>query len=526
MSDDLVNDDIQDTVPEESPKNNVELKATFTDMMDIVSNDVDEKLDFIQITGRTEEELYRLRRKITSAIDKAQNERLKIVQSGKDHDFKSIDNGAGGAVYLTIEELKDIQAITACLRTVRQGFGEKVFEEESVWSNKPKHGDVVLSNGKVVADNIKDPVQKLRAKFNITGEIDHRLWHSGIVIRIETPGLMPQLRLESKLLMDKVLDAADTSGISVAAATASMNIPVVDFALSQVVKSTSGSTRVEDLKNVILLTDLELLAGAAANSLYPDGYNIRRRCLSEPNGCGHEYTAKLNIRRMVVARTEKLSQGQLNLISAKKVVDIKTIREYQESMRPDVTRYVDIGSNVRVWLQVPTISEYERISIGWMERLKADAIELMTSNATEQEREAYLIRAQTMAVLMQYGHWIRGFVEVDPENPGMEPTVICARIQIDENQPLEEVLKRDKRIDSLLEDFSADEDITEKILEGVDKFIHQMTIANYVITKEKCPECGAPHPDNEKSAHPDVISINPVELFFTLLRRRILEASK
>lgn len=427
-----------------------------------------------------------------------------------------------GPLYLTEAELTVLGTLGVYDRTLRQGAGEGIFESGDHWTNMPRCGETPIVPGKVDHTTSKDPITQIRGKLGLSTKINVPLWASGLHLQIEGPGLLDQLRLDVTMLLDKVESSRATNGFALSAPSVYLNRHVVDFILSHVKSSTSNSIDINVLKRTILLTDLEPLALFGAASIYPDGYNLERPCLKEFGGCGHVVSRKVNLRRMLFVRQSRLSESQMNyMVKRSGHVDPAMLREYQESARPDVSRYIplDDASGLMLKLKVPTLAEYERVATAWMERMESRARSLLTSNASEQDREAYLAKANSMALIMLFGHWIEAIVERTGELDS-EPKVLLSRPHPD-TPASSETVSMDEKMDGLLEDLSGDLTLVEKIGVGIEKFINDMTLSTVAIPKTICPECKKPLTGDDNSTHPHLVSINPIELFFTLLRHRI-----
>jgi hypothetical protein len=304
-----------------------------------------------------------------------------------------------------------------------------------------------------------------------------------------------------------------------------LNKAVADFILGFVTKSTIGTTHVEELKKVILLTDLEPLTLAAAATIFPDGYNLDRPCLTTHGGCGETLTRKVNLRRMLFVRRSRIDENQFALMAKRSArVDVKTVKAYQESIRPEVSRYIDISPTLKVKMRVPTLADYERQATAWMDEMDNRARVLMTSYANEADRQTYMLRANNIAMVMAYSHWIEAVVKVDENAENGLVTELTRVLQGDEANDLELQYKADQDLDRLLESFADDGELTAKIADGIEKFINLMTLATVAVPKSSCPSCGVPLTGDSLSKHPHLVSINPIEVFFTLIHHKIKQA--
>jgi hypothetical protein len=481
------------------------------------------KLGSLALSNFEANELEVIRRGVYGRVFAAQKSRYAIVKSGQRHPFTGIDMDQK-TVFLTPEELDAINNVTSYTKSLRVGFGFKIFEEDT-WNNLPTNGDQKIA---ITANNpakSNDPVMRIRGQLGLATEGNAVLWHSGMHLTLEGPPVLSQLRLETQLLDEKIEMARDSNGLVYSASSVYLNKAVADFILGFVTKSTIGTTNVEELKKVILLTDLEPLTLAAAATIFPDGYNLDRPCLTTHGGCGETLTRKVNLRRMLFVRRSRIDENQFALMAKRSArVDIKTVKAYQESIRPEVSRYIDISPTLKVKMRVPTLADYERQATAWMDEMDNRARVLMTSYANEADRQTYLLRANNIAMVMAYSHWIEAVVKVDENAENGLVTELTRVLQGDEANDLELQYKADQDLDRLLESFADDGELTAKIAEAIEKFINAMTLATVAVPKSACPSCGVPLTGDSLSKHPHLVSINPIEVFFTLIHHKIKRA--
>lgn len=494
-----------------------------TEELPVFEDEIIKTLGSIALSNFEANELEVIRRGIYGRIFAAQKKRHAIVKTGQRHPFTGVDMDQN-TVYMTREELDAVNNVTSYSKSLRVGFGFKIFEEDT-WNNLPSNGDNKIA---ITANNpakSNDPVMRIRGKLGLATEGNAVLWHSGLHLTLEGPPVLDQLRLETKLLDEKIAMARDSNGLVYSASSVYLNKAVADFILSYVTKSTIGTTHVEELKKVILLTDLEPLTLAAAATIFPDGYNLDRPCLTTYGGCGETLTRKVNLRRMLFVRRSRIDEHQFALMAKRSArVDIKTVKNYQESIRPEVSRYIDIGEGLKVKMRVPTLADYERQATAWMDTMDNRARVLMTSYANEADRQTFMLRANNIAMVMTYSHWIEAVVEEHADSPDGLKTVMTRVLQGDEAEDLELQYQADQDLDRLLESFADDGDLTAKIADGIEKFINQMTLATVAVPKSTCPSCGVPLTGDNLSKHPHLVSINPIEVFFTLIHHKVKQA--
>lgn len=489
----------------------------------VFDDNIIKTLGSIALSNFEAEELEVIRRGIYGRVFAQQQRRGEMVKSGVQHPFIKVDMGDQQTVLLTQDELHSINNVTSYTKSLRVGFGYKIFESDE-WTNLPSNGDLKIAITGNDPAKSNDPIVRIRGKLGLSTEGNAVLWHTGMHMTLESPGVLEQLRLETKLADEKIESARNSNGLVYSASSVYLNMAVADFILGCVTKTTIGTVNPEELKKVILVTDLEPMTQAAAAVIYPDGYNLDRPCLTDFGGCGETLTRKVNLRRMLFVRRSRISDDQFALMAKRAGrVDVRTVRGYQDSLRPEISRYIDIGEGLKVKMRVPTLAQYERQATTWMDELDRRGREVMVSYASEGDRQTFMLRANNIAMVMAYSSWIEAVVEEDPEAPNGLKTVL-SRILPEDEDDLEKQYQADVDLDKLLESFADDGELTAKIANGIEKFINEMTLATCAIPKSACPSCGQPLTGDSLSKHPHLVSINPIEVFFTLIHHRIQQA--
>lgn len=498
-------------------------RLNITETLPVLEDEVIKNLGSLALSNFEAAELEIIRRGIYGRVFAAQVTRRGIVKSGAKHPFVPVDVD-NKTVFLTGEELDAVNNVSSYTASLRVGFGFKLFEEDE-WNNLPTCGEQRIAISQANAASSTDPIQRIRGKLGLATEANIPMWHSGLHFTIQGPGVLEQLRLETKLLDEKITMARDSSGLVYSASSVYLNTAVANFILGCVTKTNVGITNPEELKKLLLITDLEPLALGAASTIFPEGYNLDRPCLTTFGGCGRVETRKVNLRRMVFVRRSRINDSQFSLMAKRfSRVDVQTVQAYQQSIRPEVSRSVDIGNGFKLILRVPTFADYERQATAWMDQMDNRARVVMASYANETDRQTYLMRANNIAMVMAHSSWIEAVSEVGPTPESDDIIILSRNLTGDQAGDLEAQYVADEKLDQLLESFADDGELTQKISEGIEIFINAMTLATVAVPKSKCPGCGLPLTGDSLSKHPHLVSVNPFEVFFTLIHHKIKQA--
>lgn len=480
------------------------------------------KLDPLYLPNVTPDELAVIRRSFYTMLNEHQRSRHETARQGLDHDFVPQELADGKVIYMTEGERDTFVQIQLTDNLLRKGAGNGLLDdEEDQWTNLPERNKRMIGIRQLNYETSTDPVMRIRGKLGMATESPVPLWNSGMHMTIEGQGALDSLQLQTRMIIEKTESGRETSGYVFSASSIYQNRLLIDFILEHVVNTTAGKLPPQELSKLVKLTDLEPMVLGAAAVNYPDGYPLERPCLTNHGGCGHVVKRTVNLHRMLFVRNSRISNSQFDLMDKKAgPVDVKTIRDYQDSVRPEVSQYIEVEAGIYLKLRNPSIYDAVRISGAWMSRMDSRAKQLIPSNANEQQRELYLVRATSIAMVMSLGHWVEALVE--REENGVDYKTVITRVYEGKDPDLQS--KSDLEMDKFLEDISGDSEMADKITEGIEKFINEMSLTSVCVTKVVCPNCNHPVTGDNKSDHPHLVQVNPIELFFTLLHLKVQRA--
>jgi len=475
------------------------------------------------ITNMNLAEVEKLDQILRLRIFASQRERYSKINQGLPRDqFIQLDLDGVGKLYITEPEQQAMNQVAQYLRQVSFSHIGDIIEEGETATNRPLVDDIPIMMGLVQPAKNGNGMMAVRDALGLSQRVAFPMWGSGIHVRMIAPGALAQLGLDTQLGQEKVREAMESAGYSLAAPAVFLNRELADFAIKHFLNTTAGTVDPKTLKSIITLLDFDQMITSMAFSLFPKGFPVTRYCTNSALNCDGEITDLLNINRMVIVLDSRLDEHQKRFMSKRSGQhDIKTILNYQAKMRPEVSRYIDLGNGVRLKLRVPTLAQYESTSTAWLDNMTAESKQLISSNAREEDRQNYLLRAQQISTVMAYACWVEAVVRQSDELEA-EPEVIQTRL-LPEGATPDQQFEADKEIDDFLRDFASDPDLTKKFTDALEKFIAAMTLTTVCIPKVHCPKCGQPIDKDEgiKLGHPALVTINPSEFFFTLLRHSI-----
>lgn len=334
-----------------------------------------------------------------------------------------------------------------------------------------------------------------RAAGRLGTTISVPLVHTGIWVSVKAPTEDTLLQVEHAIERNKVSLGASTVGGVFSASSVFMLRPVINMVLDHIYESTFHSLDNTDLRNNVLITDVPFLIGATAAVIYPNGYNLSRPCVSDPAKCHHVDTGKVNLGRMLMFDRNKISTAQKNhLRDVNATHTVESLKKYQlDHIAPQHTAF-DLNEDIKIHLSVPTIGDHIRFGVSWVESIVSMIDATFKREVDEDTRSSYIDRHGVTTRMRRYGPWVSKIVLNDT-------TVIDDR----------------NAIESVLSEWSGDDELYKAFCKNVENFITGATIAAVGIPTHDCPLCKqSPNESITLTSLPGLIEVEPLETFFTL----------
>jgi len=412
--------------------------------------------------------------------------------------------------------IKDNQETKYWAATLTAGSGKNTIEEAFVDSQKErKFTQRVEHNGTEIHSGpakFKMPNNAIlsgdRAVLRATrfmgggGGFDTRLWHSGFVVSIDPPTDMELLELYRILNRDKITLGRFTHG-SVFSNTSVYTVKrMVEFAIAHIGSSTVRAEEgTPDFLDLIVDADYMALIWGLICTIYVNGFEFRRACIASPKTCKHTSMHHLNPTELQLTDSDMLTPAMKQQMSLRKSksITVENVKKYQEDIRTKksatvVLTYGQSGDSVKVTLTRPNLAGYIDKGTRWIDDIVESIDGSLAVPNGDDERNKWIDEAASATNLRQYSHYV-------------------SSITFEEGSVVEDI----DAIYELLGIFSADEDMSNDLLEGVKKFINDTTVSFIGIPNHECPACGKPQGLPDKH----VLPLDLVEKFFSILGTRV-----
>lgn len=449
------------------------------------------------------------------------------VKEGKETPLNFLMNGSPEDAYDRLGTLNqgdivgDEKHVKEYLSSVNDGwfvggvstpFLNPFYRSDSNWVNKVPYDNTYLGigipgigKGKAAAK----AVLRARAAAGLGTIRRVPLWASGIWLDIQAPSDGELYQLERQIARDKVDLGRAVAGINFSASSVRMTSALVNLALNNVVWSNvEGDTDITALKSMIKVIDVPQLIWGMIAAIYPDGYDVVRPCVHDPESCSELTKVRANIDRLSYTDRRMLSDEQLMFMHRKKLRrSVEDLERYWANHKIPLTRDIDVlggKDDVMFRVSIPTIAEFEDAGNAWIDGIVNTIDRAFTQDVGTGERNAMIEKNAKLQELRRYGHWVTGVVY---NSDGEEDEVVTDR----------------STIDTILDGYSSDLDIRDRVIKSVHNFIRDTTISAIGIPVYDCPACGGVCADeNLNPSRPGLIQLEIQQIFFTLISGKLL----
>lgn len=392
-------------------------------------------------------------------------------------------------------------------------FTRSLARPDSKWAQRAPYGAATLGPMRSVPDaKSGGPGMKLSGDSAV-GRIAYHLgfgssttiplWHSGFWVTLRSPTLEARLELQRRLDFAKVDLGRATGGLAFSNVSVYVKSYLADFALAHLVTTNVRYTNIQDLKDLILSTDIPALIWGMLTTQYPSGYAYHQPCVNDPSKCQHVVREIIDLNKIFFVDTASLTESQLRHMADRKRYEPADLKTYQDQHRYTRLGVFDVtgpSGSIKVELKVPSITEYISAGVAWVDGIINDMERGFQSDLQGNRRKEYILERSRVTNLCEYSHWVNKIVL-----PGGE--------EIDDVETIRKTLAT----------ISGEPAFSTVFFEKVKEYIEETTIALVALPKFDCPVCGA-SPTVEEKHHPYLNPIDVETLFFTLGAQRIVKA--
>lgn len=324
--------------------------------------------------------------------------------------------------------------------------------------------------------------------------------HSGIWVTIKPPTERDLIDFYNTLFREKIILGRATSGLTLSNFSVYINDKLVDFIIKHIYSVNYSDIPKNELKNYILIHDLPILAWGFACTIYPNGFDYQRACVTDIEQCSYIAKAVINMTKLLWIDNSSLSNAQKVILEEFRPnkLTLDSYRKYIAEHTRVTGSIFTTKSDIKIKLKIPTINEYVTDGLSWVNKINSAIEYVIIENKDEEETKTELLNQYVKSsILRQYSHFI-DYIEVE-----------------------DNIIQDRDTINQILETLSSDDDIRTDILNKVFEFKSNTTLAIIGIPEYKCPNCGTVQKEEINSKLTNVIPLDVMNLFFTLITLRI-----
>lgn len=381
-----------------------------------------------------------------------------------------------------------------------------VSDPESHWSNGvdvkgnklsagyPKVKEV--HNAELVGDRALFVVSQ---QLGLGGAFTVPLYHSGIWVTLRPPVISEIIELFRLIDSDKIELGRSTHGLLFSNATVVITQRLIEFIIAHVHKTNVELPESkEQLYDLIKIQDIMSLIWGLACTMYPRGFQYQRPCLAGIDKCTFIARDKLNLNKLQMVDTKKLSDEQKLHMAARKPHSktVEDVKRYQDTLVPIAGKRVPVttstGAELHINIASPSIGDYITSGNEWISSI----IDMIESSITDvepevEEKNKFINQHANLNMLRLYGHWIES-------------------IEIGDN-----IIKDRDTVIKTLEMLGSDNQVRDTILDEINTYIAESTFVVIGVPSFECPQCGTKQSLVEEDDGSLLSTILPIDIINT-----------
>jgi hypothetical protein len=275
---------------------------------------------------------------------------------------------------------------------------------------------------------------------------------------------------------------------------------VFDLLRKKITATSLNIKNVHDVIDYISIYDIPVILLALTNMFYPKGFEYNTMCVNSTKqnedgnpSCTNRFEGKLSGEKMLFWDKTKFTDEQLSQLALNKsgTVNLDVVEKYRESI--DQSGVIELNPTTKIVLRHPTVKEHIEYGNKWLlllEKRLQTALKTSKDNKNEDVIRG-LIMQPTIA--NEYLHFIK------------EVTINGSSVK--DVNPLMEILEM----------ISADKNLYETFLRGINKYINDSVNVVVGIPNFVCDQCGSLQGDEKEV----IIPLNLNSVFLTIFEKYI-----
>lgn len=349
-------------------------------------------------------------------------------------------------------------------------------------------------------------VIRMMSHLGLGGLFQVPLWHTGIWVTLKPPTESEIVELNRIMAADKIQYGRFTYGLAFANMSSFTVARLVDFVIDHIYDTTAKTDElpINELKKIVPPQDYPSLLWGLVCTMYPNGFQYRRACSSDPEKCNHVLEETLNVSKLQWTNVNALTDWQKTHMAGRqpKSKDKASILRYKEELKRLQNTTFSIGeensNSVTFVVGTPSIADYIEAGQRWIGEITEIVERALGVENKDEERNKFIRRHSQASAMRNLMHWIRS-IEMGSNT-------------IDDRETIE----------STLNVLSGDDDIRKKYNEAIIDYINKSTISIIGIPVYDCPGCKTTQETKLTSEDfKNIIPLDVMQLFFALLYQKL-----
>ena len=340
-------------------------------------------------------------------------------------------------------------------------------------------------------------VLRVNALMNKGAIISVPLWHSGFWITLKVPGEVELLDAYQQIMENEITLGRVTNGLAFANHSVIDAGVIVDLAMRNLYEtSVKGVETVAQLRSMIKVPDLHMLAWGLACVIHPKGFQFERSLLDPAGKVVNVVRENLNVGASLWVDRGSLNDWQISHMAKRGAssMSVDQVKLYGDHFVRGAAKSVMLNEKLGITQRVPSIDEYLLAGQLWVDEMTAAVNAAFTQETDAKKRNKLILDRARATSMRQYIHWVESFDVESLGKKAIEPNTIKM----------------------FCDNLSSDDETRAAYYKVMKEYINDSTVAIIAVPQV--------HPDEAVQTLPrfeNIIPLDPVSVFFTLLYQKI-----
>lgn len=387
-----------------------------------------------------------------------------------------------------------------------------IFDDGGQWHNIITHPETRTYRSSLVkpGKNIEklDPTIAMAELSGTGGRAAVDLFGSGFTIRLRGMNDRTRSMIFQKIRGIQIDSLVETYGLLPNGHNSQAIRVIMESLVGHVLGANfqnTGST--DEFFNSILVTDIDALIATWLAASYPRGYPVDIHCINDLSKCNHVERKNLSFSNSVFMSdriTTELTMDMAEFTKTKTAKDLSEHRaKYQPTKEIDIGSYLDYDGVVKVTLRIPTLSQLFNESENWYEEITTEIVNTFRDRISKDERKQYINTALLASNLCRYSPYIESITYYDSEGDLVK--------KVDNRESIKDTLEN-------LSGTGVSTDFKSFLISEIINYTYESKYSAVGYYREKCPSCGALPEANEGGVNKNIIEMDMVHDFFTIIQ--------